>query len=307
MSAAQELVEGAEFFGGAAQRAESALNLVGLASGDAGATAGRLTTARALIGASDASSAVTAGDGVMNQQFAAMSARNLTLRAGAPTPGTINFDSADPLGRIYTGARVPLAVVAKVPTNPAEPFSFGSGFAVRDDGLLMAARHPFRGDGIPGRLFAKFFNQPGRAFEVGVMDENKADDLLMLRPMAPLGRRVPFVPLSQLSDTVAPRSQLVTIGTQNAGIDATGRMSAETTISQGQMLDRVPVRFQGEAPTERIRSTVLGEYGMSGGPTYELRSGRIVGSMLGGNDYSWSGLAPSNRLRAMISRNLSRP
>jgi hypothetical protein len=243
----------------------------------------------------------------MQNRYALVTARDVYMSGGAPTLRPITFDTADDLGRIWTRAREPLAAVGQLPYRVTEPPNFGSGFAVRADGLTLAARHTVRDVAAPGDIWVKFLNQPGGSFKAGIFAESKADDLVLLKPLTPLGRPVPYVPVSAISDAVAPRSQLVSIGVQNPTICNTGVMTGELAVSRGHLLDKVPIRFPGEAATERLRTSILGSYGMSGAGTYERTSGKLTGAMLGGNDYSWSGVAKGGSIRDLILRNFHRP
>jgi hypothetical protein len=242
----------------------------------------------------------------MDNRYALVTAQNVAMRGGAPFVHPITFDTADPLGRIWTSARQPLAAVAQMPYRATEPVSFGSGFAVRADGLTLAARHTVR-DLPPGDIWVRFPYQPGSSFKAGVFAESKADDLVLLKPLAPLGRPIPHVPLTAISDVVAPRSQLVTVGIQNHGITTTGALSGDLAVSRGQIMQKIPIRFPGEAPTERLQTDILGSYGLSGAGTYELRSGNLTGAMLGGNDYKWTGVAKGGSVRDLILRHFHRP
>ena len=261
----------------------------------------------ATLGARSVAGRIAETGYLMENRYAAVHVPSIVLRGRFPAIQPLTFDTADDLGRIWSAGRSPLAAVAKMPVSAVEPVNFGSGFAVRSDGLLVAARHTVR-DGPAGDIWVRFPNQPGTSsFRAGIFAESKADDLVLLKPLSPLGVPVSHIPLSAFTDAVAPRSKLVTIGIQNHNITTAGTLTGDLHMSQGALIDKVPVRFPGEAATERLRSTIVGEYGMSGGATYELRSGKVVGGMLGGNDYSWSGLAPSGNIRALIARNFHRP
>jgi len=243
---------------------------------------------------------------VMQSRYARVTEPSLVLRGSYPSIQPLTFDTADNVGRIWTQAKQPLAAVAYVPTRVTEPIGFGSGFAVRNDGLVVAARHVVRG-GPPGDIWVRFPYQPGASFKAGIFAESAADDIVLLKPLTPIGTPVRHVPLTAFTDAVAPRSQLVSVGIQNHNFITPGALSGDLHLSQGQLIEKVPIRFPGESPTERLRTTILGEYGMSGGPTYELRSGNIAGAMLGGNDYSWSGVAKGGSIKNLIARNFHRP
>jgi len=238
----------------------------------------------------------------MDQRFIAMSAPSFVFRGGAPAIVTRRFDSADDLGRIFTAHQDHAAVYARLDRNPADPYARGSGVVVRPDGLVLGARHAVTA--TSGDIFVRVRSRP--TFRARILDESRAEDLVLLKPITPIGGTVPYLPISAFTDHAPVRTPLVTMGMQNVSLSHTNQLTADIHIAEGKVLGKDPVRFQGEAPTERYRTDVTGEYGQSGAATYEFGTGKFVGTMLGGNDYRWSGLAPASKVRAMIVRNWTR-
>jgi hypothetical protein len=242
----------------------------------------------------------------MDTKYARMSAPSIITSRGMPTYSSITFDSADNLGRIWNARRIPLAAVARVPLDPAEFTAYGSGTAVRSDGLVLAARHTVR-DVNNGPIWIRLQGVP--SFKAGILDEEKASDLVLLKPLSPLGLPIPHLTLSHFEDPARlwKGTDVVTVGVQNQAITTTGKFTAgEAMLAPGKFLDKATMHYAGEASVQNLRTTVAGEYGLSGAATYNVNSGNYIGTLIGGADNQWTAVVPSDRAKQFIIRNWTR-
>ncbi len=200
--------------------------------------------------------------------------------------------------------RAKLALIARVDANPAiASFAHGSGFTVRPDGMVMTANHTL--SATSGEIYVRLPTLPNTV-RMGIVDRNAKDDLALLKPVTPITTTVPHVGLADFKDVVPNSTQVVNMGLQEVNLTASNQLSGQVYLGEGRIFGLDPVHFPGEANRFRYRTNVSSDYGQSGGPTFELGSGKVVGLMLGGRDYKWSGLAPAPVVKDMIRRNWHR-
>lgn len=239
----------------------------------------------------------------MDQSYAVISRPGLVYRGGAPAVVPRHFVDTSLLGQTIQAAEQRSAVYARL-NAAGDEFTRGSGFVVRPDGLTLTALHPLKVRGYNGDIYLRPLGHP-HTVRARILDESPAEDLALLKPMVALPTQR-HIPLAAFSDSTPTGNSLVTVGVQRVDLSATNHLTGAIHISEGRVLGRDPVRFAGQLPTERIRTDVTGEYGMSGAPTFDVNSQKLIGAMLGGNDYKWSGLAPASKIRSLIQRNWTR-
>lgn len=254
------------------------------------------------------------------QQLAAVRVPAILLDTGGnKTIQTVTFDSAGNIGRVHAAGAPSLAAVIRLPSNPSDPLSYGSGMAVRSDGLVVAARHTVRGF-ANGDIWVRFLNQPMGSFKARILDENLADDLVLLKPLTTLRMPVPYIASTNFADRVATGSQLLSMGVPDVNATLTGHITGNLHLATGKLIERNLCHFRNKPAAEMYRTTVPLDHGMSGGPTFDLSTGKVVGAVIGGEgrttelttgriargDTDWTTLAPSDKIRQMIVRNWHR-
>lgn len=231
----------------------------------------------------------------------------LDARTGIPARTIKVLDDTTQPGRVYQASREPFAMIVRLGATPHSAFASGSGFVARPDGLIAAARHTVRNGFASGDIWVSLPHQPIPPFQARIVGEKALEDIALLKPISPLPGPVRFVPMSNYASRVDNGAGLLTVGAPDVSLTMTGRVptaiGGTMHATLGRTLGRGDlVHYLNEPEAFMYRTTTVADYGMSGGASYDIASGRLVGAIQAGRDYKWSAVTPADKIRELVMR-----
>jgi hypothetical protein len=256
-----------------------------------------------------------------NANLAVIRSPTVMRFGGRPTMTHMTFDDASPLGRTYTANINKSAAVVRLDHTGVTRFSGGSGVTVRNDGMVLGSYHTVADPAVQGNIFVKLGSHPV-PYQGRIVAFNRESDLVLIKPMAPLGHPVPFVHPSGFADSVARGARVFTVGAPDIQAMPGGivpHITSTMHLAEGQIISLDEVRHLNGPKVPMYRSTIPEAFqGMSGGATYVEGSGEYAGALqsrhdpsrdlsgLRGSKDDWTALTPGYIARNFLVSNYHR-
>jgi hypothetical protein len=256
-----------------------------------------------------------------NVNLALITRPAVTRIGGAPAMTVKTFDDTSALGRVYTANIDKSAALVRLDRTGVTSFTAGSGTTVRGDGMVLASHHSVADPGVNGDIWVKIPSHPV-PYKGNLVAFDRENDLILLKPNAPLGHAVPFVHPSRFATSVAPGTRVFSLGAPDISPTPGGPVPHITStmhLIEGKIISLDPVRHLNGPKVPMYRTDIPEAiYGMSGGSTYVEGSGEVAGTLrarhdpsrdlsgLRGSKDDWTGLTPGYIARNFVMTNYHR-
>jgi hypothetical protein len=256
-----------------------------------------------------------------NSRLAMISRPAVIKTGGGPTMTHATFDDASPLGVAYTANIHNAATVVRLDRTGVSSFTAGSGVTVRNDGMVLGSLHTVDDPSVQGNIFVKL-GAHHAPFQGRIVAIERPNDLVLIKPVSPIGHTVPFVHPSRFATSVPGGTNILTVGAPDTMVTPTGgipHIGSTMHFARGRVIALNDIRHLNGPKVPMYRSTIPEVFqGMSGGGSYAEGSGEYVGAMqsrhdpsrdlsgLRGSTADWTALTPGYISRNFVVSNYHR-